>query len=86
MSGNQGNDPLSVKLDLLTELITNRFEALESRVTVVEGDTRAIIETLRAIKTGLDRVNQRLVRVSLNRQTDSEAGDPGGLPPGQVRH
>ena len=85
--GNQGGDQLSAKLDLLAELITGRFETLESRVTVVEVDTRAIVETLRAIKTGLDRVNQRLARVSLNRQTETDAlDDPGEIPPGQVRH
>lgn len=87
MDGDQGNDPLGTKLDLLAELITSRFETLESRVTVVEADARAIVETLRAIKTGLDRVNQRLIRVTVNRQSEAEAVEEAeGLPPGQVRH
>jgi hypothetical protein len=82
-------EPLSDKIDRLTELVANRVSALDQRVQQLEGDNAEIRGLLRAIVVGIERMHAQMPFFAYgDGGYDGEDTDDGFLspPPGQFLH
>ncbi|MEI6560322.1 MAG: hypothetical protein WCO00_18135 [Rhodospirillaceae bacterium] len=80
--------PLTTQIDQLTELVINRFSTLDQRLRGLEDDAAELRGLLKAVVTGIERLNARVTSEYEDQIFDTEDQDDGFLtpPPGQFLH
>ncbi len=80
--------PLTLQLNELTELVVNRFSMLDQRLRGLEDDTSELRGLLKAVVTGIERLNAQTTTDYDDPIYDTEDPDDGFLtpPPGQFLH
>ncbi len=79
---------LSNQITQLTELVVNRFSTLDQRLRGLEDDAAELRGLLKAVVTGIERLNSRMPTEYDDPIFDTEDQDDGFLtpPPGQFLH
>lgn len=80
--------PLTNQITQLTELVVNRFSTLDQRLRALEDDAAELRGLLKAVVTGIERLNSRMPTDYDDPIFDTEDQDDGFLtpPPGQFLH
>jgi len=80
--------PLSSHIDQLTELVISRFSSLDQRLRGLEDDAAELRGLLKAVVSGIERLNSRMPADYEDPIFDTEDQDDGFLtpPPGQFLH
>ena len=80
--------PLSNQITQLTELVVSRFSSLDQRLRGLEDDSAELRGLLKAVVTGIERLNSRMPTDYDDPIFDTEDQDDGFLtpPPGQFLH
>ena len=80
--------PLANQITQLTELVVNRFSSLDQRLRGLEDDAAELRGLLKAVVTGIERLNSRMPTDYDDPIFDTEDQDDGFLtpPPGQFLH
>ena len=80
--------PLSNQITQLTELVVSRFSSLDQRLRGLEDDAAELRGLLKAVVTGIERLNSRMPTDYDDPIYDTEDQDDGFLtpPPGQFLH
>ena len=80
--------PLSNQIEQLTELVVNRFSMLDQRLRGLEDDAAELRGLLKAVVSGIERLNTRMPTDYDDPIFDTEDQDDGFLtpPPGQFLH
>ena len=80
--------PLSNQITQLTELVVSRFSSLDQRLRGLEDDAAELRGLLKAVVTGIERLNSRMPTDYDDPIFDTEDQDDGFLtpPPGQFLH
>ena len=82
------SSPLTNQITQLTELVVNRFSTLDQRLRGLEDDAAELRGLLKAVVTGIERLNSRMPTDYDDPIFDTEDQDDGFLtpPPGQFLH
>ena len=82
------SSPLTNQITQLTELVINRFSTLDQRLRGLEDDAAELRGLLKAVVTGIERLNSRMPTDYDDPIFDTEDQDDGFLtpPPGQFLH
>ena len=80
--------PLTNQITQLTELVVSRFSSLDQRLRGLEDDAAELRGLLKAVVTGIERLNSRMPTDYDDPIYDTEDQDDGFLtpPPGQFLH
>ncbi len=79
---------LTDQIHELTELVVNRFSMLDQRLRGLEDDASELRGLLKAVVTGIERLNSRMPNDYDDPIYDTEDAEDGFLtpPPGQFLH